>query len=1055
MSTQFNPQQQEAIEALGQNVIVSASAGAGKTTVLIARLMKRILKDGVRIDEICAMTFTEAAASEMKIRLLEALNKEAAQNPSDFLLEQISLVETAHISTIHSFCLNIIKNYGYIIGFNPSRADNILSPAEAQLLQEEAMKTIINKHISEDQSGMENLLNIFSSNPLNFASLEEALFQIARWAQEKKNPLQSMNEALSVYSSQSMEDLPLEAQRLFFKMHRDAFQSIIEFIQIMSDRINIDQNPKKMETADTMAQHIHYLMELIDKIDARDFSFHKTILDVLDFKTPPLTDDEVYTQAREDLVVLIRTLIEDYRPLDQEIQLLNDLYPNVKMLFEITQDYMSHLQDLKEEANVLDFSDFEIMALEILSINDHAISKILETQYKEIMVDEFQDTNEHQDEIIRLVSSGRNIFRVGDIKQSIYRFRGAKPQIMQSLIRSNESLNLSLSFNYRSKEHIVAYNNHVFDHLMNLTDGSSYEEHDHVNVGINTQKENSNPVEIHIIETESDLEEDSEQIEASLEAGIAIDYERVIKSDQLSANHISQEILRHHKEGYAFKDMVVLVRSHSHKLLLKDAFEKDGIPHFLNELSGFYNSKVVESVVSLLNYANNGNEFYLAQILHSPFFNFSLDHLAKIRLSDSSFKQGFETLFPQDFAALHTLIAPFKTQDIVTTLQDIIAYNDVYSLKLSIQDKTNLDMLLEKAVLYQGNNTNTLSGFITFVNAFKTEKSSEASPLAHDSDVVTSMTIHQSKGLQFPLVFLFGLGSHAIPDHKKMIISDELLGIAMTNISLQFRDTYKNIYRKIMIYKQDNDEIEEVLRLLYVALTRAQNKMIIVDAVKEFKRRDINARLLRTHRRKIDFLVPASPKSTLIKVISKDDITDKVEDFGFESHSDIAFKEVFTFESEPTTVRTIQNKELNLDDSSSSAMAYGTLIHQAIERLPNHLWSYEDLKSVDPALRKRLVQFNTHPKTLEFYKFNEFYHELSYIVSQNETIFNGIMDYVLVNDTTVALIDFKTDNCDETELRNRYTEQLEGYKKALEIMYPELNLQSFIYSFHLDDFLSF
>lgn len=1030
MSTQFNPQQQQAIDALGQNVIVSASAGAGKTTVLIARLMKRILNDGVRIDEICAMTFTEAAASEMKTRLLSALNLENQSNPSDFLNEQIALVETASISTIHSFCLNIIKNYGYIIGLNPKRSENILSPAEANLMQKQAMEITLNNAIANDFETTKELLNTFSSSPLNKSALEKTIFTLSDWILEKKDPQQAITDTISLYQAENVASWPENIQRLFYEYHHEKLSELYAVLMELSSLSPTEDAFSESQNA--IVDAIGTIHLLIEKIQLRDLSFYEEIPNTLDFKTKALGKDEVYTEKRKEVETLIKSYLLTYEPLDASFELMNRQVQRLTELFSMANQFNEVLSQLKSDANVLDFSDFEILALRILKASDGTVSELIRAQYKEIMVDEFQDTNEYQDEIIRSISDGTNIFRVGDIKQSIYGFRGAKPQIMQDLINQEQGLNLFLSFNYRSKNDIVEYNNVVFDNLMNLTRNNTYDDNDHVNVGIPSQSQDSEPVELHIIER--------------------FDNKDIMSAARQTAHHIAQEILRRHKGGMEFKDMVVLVRSHGSKDFLKEAFEQANIPHFLNELSGFYNSEIITQSIHLLNYALTRSNYYLAFVLTSLYFNMSEDELSELYLLNPNIKESLEQNCPDLNEQLETLIKNWRHQDIVTSISEMIAFNDVYHSVLSIQDKTNLDFLLDKAVLYQSTSTPNLYGFTQFIQEFRDEKSSEASPLSSDANVVSAMTIHQSKGLQFPLVFLFGMGSHTVMNHRNTLITDDE-GIGLNDVNLEnYRETKKNLLRTLIEFKQDHDEIEEVLRLLYVALTRAQDRLIIVDAIKEIKTHDLNERLLRNHARKIDLLLASSPNNTIIKPIDSYEIGEAVYEGDVISRHNAYTLVPHSIPS--SELKYVTNEALNMEDTSEFALAYGTFVHEAVENLPNGPWTDEMVSEYEPSIQTKLMKYNQHPLTQQFFSGFEIHHEMSYIV-KDDVIENGIMDFVAISDDKVILVDFKTDNASEALIRERYTDQLNRYIRALHIIYPDRSVQASIYSFHLNDYLGF
>ena len=1062
---QFKPNQQSAIDHLGSNVIVPASAGAGKTAVLIQRLMKRILVDQVELDEICAMTFTEAAASEMKVRLMKALNEKQKETPSDFITKQISLLETAHISTIHSFCLNIVKNYGYIIGVNPDRTQNILPPAELTILKETVIKEVLDAYMESNFDEAKVLLDTFNSNPLNFSALESNIINVADWISEQSQPQRAIDTLISNYSIESLDDLSEDYKDYLFNYYSLELKQIIKAIEMTTDAadkaLDIKEDAKKQISVDEIKVKHGEILRLQNKIINRDISFYDDIINALNITLPSFQKDEEYKKATALLVGTITPLIKRHQDSSSEIQLLNDQLPIIKQLITLATTFLSELDNKKESLKALDFSDFEPMALKILLAEDGAIAKIMQDQFKEIMVDEFQDTNTYQDEIIKLISNGHNIFRVGDVKQAIYGFRGGKPAIMQEIIRNQEAEMIPISYNFRSKYDIVNFNNVTFEQIMNLTENTKYTPDDIVEAGTPGQSEDSHKVEFHIVQTDAELSsEESEEIDAEDVENDGPEL-NIDPADVISAQYIAQKIVSLVKSGEAkFRDITILVRAHHLKDLLKEAFDDVNIPYFLNEQSGFYKSEVVAATMHILRYLNNPNNYDLTKILLSPFFHLSLDQIAKLKLDHQYLSEGLQVQFTSIHEQLQNLKFIAQSSDIVTLIQAIVSLNDAYNTYFSIQDKTNMDALLDKAIEYQNNNAITITGFISYLESLRDEKSSEASPIASDEDVVTAMTIHQSKGLQFPIVFLFGLGKNTNREDREFLIADDELGFVLNSIDLEYRVSYHTLLRRIMNHKRNHEAIEESMRLLYVALTRAQNKMFIVDAVKEFTEDNIHAELDETllfkHKRKVHLLVPASKNTAILETFKLEDIeTQKFPDvelnkdeFSLQMDHNLSFKQDITLP--------IENKELNLDRFNAQGMEYGTQMHEIIENLPHRLWSEDDLNSINSKYRRAAIDYNTHDTTQKVYNdHDEFHNELSFIVEIDDKIFNGIMDYVAISDTQVTLIDFKTDNASTETIIEHYEQQIEGYKKALSRLYPGRQIYASIYSFHHKDYVYF
>lgn len=1030
--TQFNHEQQLAINALGQNVIVSASAGAGKTTVLVARLMKRILKDSVKINAIVAMTFTEAAAGEMKIRLLKELNKAYSLSPTPFLQEQIAMVETAQITTIHSFCLTLIKNYGYVLGLDPLRSQNILDEAQVKLLQLEAYDRTLQKWLSSKNSKIESLLEYFSSNPLDFNTLFDMVEYGSKWLIGKKNPDTSINEVLSLYQSQSFTDLPQQFKDIYLNTSISNIDRISDslrnLVSIMDSTFDYEEDEKMQAKSQELLQAIGKLSKIRSDLELGIIDSYDNIASILNIilkgsKTYPSYNEQITKTEK-----VLKDFTSSFIPLNLSISRLKEVYPTLELYIHFLTDFIETFRDLKRERQCYDFSDFEYYGLEILRANDYEIAKKIRPLYEEIMVDEFQDTNEYQDEIIQLISNGSNIFRVGDIKQSIYRFRGAKPSIMKNLIETNESYNLSLSYNYRSKKSIVSFNNFVFSRLMNLTQGMTYTDSDHVNTGVPSQNENSHPVEFHIIEKDEETPEE--------------------KDNQLQAKHIAQQVIHFHQKGYSFKDMVVLVRGHSAKAYLKEAFEMYNIPHFIDDRAGFYNSEIVKDVYHFLNFANNNHDYYLTKVLLSNFIRMSADEVATLRLYNPlSLKESLKDLNKPLYDALFDMIRLWKHRDIVSIIQDIATFNNTYHEYMSLQDKTNFDYLLEKAALYQETNIPTLSGFINFIKAFENDTTSEASSLSSEDDVVTAMTIHKSKGLQFPVVFVWGMPNSAIRDHSKLIITDENMGIGMQNVGMPYRIVEDNFVRLAIEEIQIQEEIEEGLRLLYVALTRPQNHLVIVDVVKNFSPKLLDYELLRKHKRKSELLYAAAPKDAVVLNLI---LPSEIEDSSLEAGEIIigkSFEVKRTLENVP--MQHYFNPALDINKYSKGGMAFGTILHEAIETLPHRKWNDDDLVAFEPAIKDRLKAYNSNEFTQELYGFDSIFHETSYMGSQGE----GIIDFYATKENRLVLVDFKSDAVEPHVLVERYKDQVSEYKEVLLNAYPNYSIETFLYSFKHDSYI--
>lgn len=1042
----LSKQQQLAVDGLGKNIIVSASAGAGKTMVLISRLMKRILVDGVSIDEVIALTFTEKAAKEMKDRLLSSLHQANQKESTPFLRQQISLVETASITTIHAFCLELIKNYGYVVGINPTRYQNVMDESQVKQLKDRAYHLLMNQLYREEWIALEEILDIFSASPIQEGTFKSTLFSFAQYLNSQPDPITAIEEMKDTYSIKTFSDIPVAFQELFFAYHYQYLNvlkdklSDLEALSLEGSYKNEKKEAKMQEQSARFQIVLQEIEKLIAKVKNKDISFYEQVIDALDFKIEPDKDISGYKDKRDSFEKEAKKYVSTLRPMDTHIQVIQEQKELVVTLLSYADRFNKLYSQIKEDENMLDFDDFETLAYQILNYDNGFIANMYKNKYKEIMVDEFQDTNYFQNDIITSISNGFNTFRVGDVKQSIYRFRGAKPQIMQEILRDETTEKLFLSSNYRSKASVVNYNNHIFESLLGFTTGMEFQAGDLVEVGTSKQSEDVFPVELHYIYR---------------------DKTQGVDSPTLHAHHIAQEIKRLHENGYKFKDMMILVRNHANKTYLKEVLSHYNIPHYMDDQQGFYQSEIIQNIISFLKYAQTKEDYYLVETLLSPFFDCSLEDIANFKIKGGTVKKGM----PKELVEyIDTLCQNFRDMSVVDIIQTILNLNDTYSMRLNIQDKTNMDALLEKSLDYQNKQAPTLDGFIQFLEVVKDESSSEASSISEEADVVSAMTMHQSKGLQFPIVFVWGTGSHKVQDHTNFALVDSEFGITMNHMLLPERIHTKSLYRVLVEFKQDSEELEENLRLLYVALTRPESKLIITtvgeqenittdEFIKEVPK--LNYDLLRNHTNKMELLLAAGnyaiPVSSnqkkfmdsntytiryipdvmsTIKVLPKE--TEIEEDYHYPT---LQLKEKKIYE----------NKDLVLQDGEG--MKYGSILHEAIESLPHTLWNKE-LEPFSQPFKGVLSTYNQNPMTQKMYGM-EIMHETPFITESE----NGIIDFLAINEKEVYIIDFKSDNASSEELVDRYTDQINRYKEAIEKFYPKHKIYTYIYSFKLNEYI--
>ena len=447
----WNEQQRRAVEIRERNILVSASAGSGKTTVLVGRLMDLVLKDGISVDQILAMTFTEAAANEMKKRLSAALQDAARESEDEAvkarLTRQLTLMQSAQISTIHSFCLSILQSYYYIIGCTARQIATIADNAQMQRFQQQAMANTLHQHQGE---ALNALRARFSARPGDDAPLCSAIRSLAALASSKPDP----DDWLQCCALPYHGALPQEMRDSFFSFLQLQQRQIVNAMETLCALLH-EEFPHKEKAIEKAEQKRRLCTQAWDVLRSQDYAgYRRAFMTCCRNPLPnsPDKDNAVFLRCREEIKDSedrLAAVLFDPVTLQSDMQARAG---SVDTLTACTRTYLQEYRRLKQEAEVIDFDDMEHFALAILQAQNGAVAARMRERFAIIMVDEFQDTNDIQDTIISLIARENNVFRVGDIKQSIYGFRHARPQIMQSRIDHAGALDeiIYLSNNYRS-----------------------------------------------------------------------------------------------------------------------------------------------------------------------------------------------------------------------------------------------------------------------------------------------------------------------------------------------------------------------------------------------------------------------------------------------------------------------------------------------------------------------------------------------------------------------------------------------------------------------------
>lgn len=1056
----WNPQQLKAIETKQKNVLVSASAGAGKTTVLIARLVDLVLKERIGIDHILAMTFTEAAANEMKKRLaaelhslLQGANDEAEQQ---YIMEQLTAIQTAHISTIHSFCLSIIQEFYYMIGLPSTAVSNIMDDATSANAKAQAMEEVFAKQYEQQDDAFYQLTSMFSARAESDDALRLAIMSVASNASAQSDPDAWLDRCLSMYEPVStLLEFPKPLVSLFFDDLHVQSELYETACMELNDRYT-KLYPEETKKADLMQKKCDALPTLFTALDAKDYTaFREAFIAICHIVAPPSPDkeDKVYLRLRKRIIALEDTMLERLYEESTLCRDIKELYGPIKKLIELCRDYRQAFQRIKWEMGCIDFDDMEHFALAILQVNDGQIAKHYQALFDEIMVDEFQDSNDVQNELVRLICRENNVFRVGDIKQSIYGFRHAKPQLMRGLIDQAGPLDevIYLSNNYRSKKIIVDFNNELFKELMNL-DGftCSYAKEDDVETGVPAQKEGNVPIVFHAIDAEN----------------IKFEEDLFCTSNELKASYIAKQIvIIKEEEQRQWKDFVVLVRANARKQDLKQIFDSWNIPYFIDVRSGFYSSNAISIILSALHaLVNPYSEISFIATLTSPLFCMGMHEIADIKLTKGdegyySYMKQIEHPILTSFEELRSMIYRSSICDLLNALYNT---NDFYDQHTTTQERTNLDLLFENAIAFEQQEGKGILAFLQTIDSVKEMESGEAIPIGSEDDVVRVMSIHQSKGLQFPVVFLWSNMKQVAIEFKDLMICDSDLGIAMKHMEIENRTVRPTLHRMAMEHKKDQEELEEEMRILYVATTRAQTQMHIVDCIKSLEEYEAPLTTSTVYQRGgyTSWILHSSLAHTNSPLFNIKPVThlwseEIQEKEGVTSH----ILPLYHGEDTPwelTTPSAFKHaKELpSLSFTSKAAMKHGTQLHEWIERLPLRPWTVEEvqaLPNITPTDLQALMKLSENPLYRKACTYPSVYHELPFMVKETkESILHGYLDFMAMSEEEIIIIDFKTDALtSEQELIKRYQDQLLGYEKAMHLIYPKHHIHTYIYSLKL------
>lgn len=891
--------QWKAIMAKDKDILVAAAAGSGKTAVLVERIIQKILSqaDPIDVDELLVVTFTNASAAEMRNRIGEALEKAIDNDPhSRHLRKQLSLLNKASISTLHSFCMEVIRKYYYLIDVDPGF--RIADVTEAQLMRDEVIDELFEaEYGKQDNEAFFSLVDAFT-NDRSDAALETIVQTIYDFAQANPEPQKYLNKIAEMYNVsniKNMEELPFtQALRFDIGLQLEAAREmIIQGLEITK----LPDGPAPR--AENFLDDLHIIDTLIKAKQDSWETLYQAMQSVTFSTAKRLKKGEYHEELtakaqklREQAkkkVQMLQTELFSRKP-ESFLRDMTEMYPLIATLTNLVKEFSKRFESAKKEKGLVDYADLEHYCLEILTKEVTSEGEFIPSeaalsyrrQFKEVFVDEYQDTNMVQETILKLIAKDEeaagNLFMVGDVKQSIYRFRLAEPNLFLSKYNrfrpdgDASGLRIDLARNFRSRKEVLEGVNYLFKQIMGVKVGEiEYDEAAELRNGAPYPEDEQFPIELILIDQkEEDTLEETEN-ESEAEAAQDVFDKADLEQSQLEARVIAAKIKDLVADGapvynpktnserpLKYRDIVILLRSFTWAPQIIEEFKQQGIPVYADLSTGYFQATEVAIMLSLLRVIDNPfQDIPLASVLRSPIVGLNEEELARIRLYQKrgSFWDAVasfcldktneaEQAFYDKVCQFYTALQQWRTMARQGSLSELIwqlyrdtkFYDFVGGLPGGKQRQANLRALYDRARAYEQTSFRGLFRFLRFIERMidRGDDLGAARALGEQEDVVRIMTIHSSKGLEFPVVFIAGMArKFNMMDLKQPYLLDKEYGFAAKYVNVEKRISYPSLPQLAFKRKKKMEMLAEEMRVLYVALTRAKEKLYLTATLKD------------------------------------------------------------------------------------------------------------------------------------------------------------------------------------------------------------------------------
>lgn len=891
MGVNWTAEQQKVIDLRNRNILVSAAAGSGKTAVLVERIITMLTDEEhpIDVDQLLIVTFTEAAAAEMKERIRDAIEKKLEEHPgNEHLSRQETLIHSAQITTIHSFCLSVIRDHFHAIDIDPGF--RVGEEGELKLLKHDVLSDLLEEQYQKKEQRFLDFVAAYGDGKSD-KKIEDLILKIFEYSRSYPIPNEWLKRCVDAYRIESFKDLVESDYGKYLCMNVEYY--LDDALSLLDQGLELC---KKEDGPKAYQDTLECDKKLIEKIKmAENLEDMADVLENLSWgklkanRSKTVSEEKVkrVKTIREEAKNLIDDLAEQYfyQSIDATIEDIKSCLPAVEELTFLVREFAKAFEEKKRSQNMIDFSDMEQYALRILTeerdgkLMPSSVAKEYQEQYVEIMIDEYQDSNLIQEAILTSVStveSGKyNVFMVGDVKQSIYRFRLSRPELFMDkfntyTIEDSQTQRIDLHKNFRSRKEVLDSVNQLFFQLMaSDLGGIDYDEQAALYVGASYPESDQLDNATEVLVIDNDVDSLAEVSSEDREGKHALRGLKKLTDKELEARAVAvriRELMKTHQvtdketgelRAVRYSDIVILTRSTQGVTdVFSEILSREGIPTYTGSREGYFATQEIGIVLDYLRVLDNmRQDIPLAAVLTSPIGGVTEEELAwmKSKYPDVPFWKAV-TSYVEESTEEDAIVKCMKQID---AFRKIVPYTSIHELLWKILDETgyedyvsampggeqrkaNLKMLVQKARTFESTSYKGLFHFVRYIEQLKKYNVDygEANIEDEQSDTVRIMTIHKSKGLEFPIVFVVGMGKGMnFQDARSRVVLHPKLGIGLDVVDLERRTRCPSIIKKVIQSEETVDTLAEELRVLYVAYTRAKEKLIITGSIANRERR--------------------------------------------------------------------------------------------------------------------------------------------------------------------------------------------------------------------------